>query len=66
MFGFRMGPGTVPMGFVPIEDHPDRPLGENHHIPVSRNECYSVTYLRRTFHHGMEQALSSANLGSTQ
>lgn len=45
-----------PVRFVPIKDHPSKPLQENHRLPVSRNDCISVTHSKRTFHQGVGQA----------
>lgn len=45
-----------PVRFVPIKDHPSKPLQENHRLPVSRNDGISVTHSKRTLHQGVGQA----------
>lgn len=64
--GCKCDQAPSPVGFVPIEDHPNRPLRDSHQILVSRNERVSVTHSKRTFHQNVGQALSALNLGSPQ
>ena len=63
---FARDRAQFPGRFAPIKDCPNKPLQENCPIPVSRDECISVTHSKSTFHQGVGQALPLLNLGSTQ
>ena len=63
---FARNRAQFPGRFAPKKDCPNKPLQENRLIPVSRDECISVTHSKSTFHQGVGQALPSSNLGSTQ